>query len=61
MLSWIVVFVLIAILVAILGFGGIYSAVIGIARILSNFFLILFFLVLAFGIHDHSSNVQSED
>jgi uncharacterized membrane protein YtjA (UPF0391 family) len=46
MLRWALTFFLIAIFVAVLGFGGVAVAVAGIARILFFLFLFLFFSAL---------------
>ena len=46
MLNWAVAFFLIAILAAVLGFGGIAFAAVGIAKILFVVFLVLFLLSL---------------
>ncbi len=49
MLYWAIVFLVIALVAALLGFGGIASAAAGIAKLLFGIFLILFvvFLVLS--------------
>ena len=49
MLSWAVTFLIIAIIAAILGFGGIAGTAIGIAKILFFVFLVLFVVALLFG------------
>lgn len=49
MLRWTVIFLVIAIIAAIFGFGGIYVAAAGIAKILFFIFLVLFVLSLIFG------------
>lgn len=46
MLSWAVTFFIIAIIAAVLGFGGIAGSAIGIAKVLFFVFLILFILSL---------------
>ncbi len=46
MLYWTIVFLIVAIIAGILGFGGIDFAAAGIARILFFFFLIIFVLSL---------------
>ncbi len=42
MLTWVITFLIIAIIAGILGFTGIFSAAIGIAQILFYIFLVLF-------------------
>lgn len=49
MLSWSVVFFIVAILAGILGFGGISAAAAGIAKILFFVFLIAFVISLVMG------------
>ncbi|MCM8539162.1 MAG: DUF1328 domain-containing protein [Lentisphaeraceae bacterium] len=49
MLSWAIGFFLIAIIAAVLGFGGIVGAASGIAQVLFFIFLVLFVLSLIFG------------
>lgn len=49
MLSWTVVFLVIALVAALLGFGGIAGAATGIAKILFFVFLIAFIVSLALG------------
>ncbi|WP_022663518.1 DUF1328 domain-containing protein [Paucidesulfovibrio longus] len=49
MLSWSVVFFIIAILAGILGFGGISAAAVGIAKVLFFVFLIAFVISLIMG------------
>jgi uncharacterized membrane protein YtjA (UPF0391 family) len=48
MLYWAAVFFIIAIVAAIFGFGGIYVAAAGIAKVLFFVFLVLFILSLLF-------------
>lgn len=50
MLSWALAFFVIALLAAILGFGGIAVAAAGIARILFFIFLVLFVVALVGGL-----------
>ncbi len=50
MLSWAVIFLIIAIIAAVFGFGGIAVAATGIAKILFFVFLILFALSLIMGL-----------
>lgn len=49
MLSWSVTFLIIALIAAALGFGGIAGTAVGIAKILFFVFLVLFILSLIFG------------
>lgn len=49
MLGWAVFFLIVALIAAVFGFGGIVSAATGIAQILFVLFLILFVLALLFG------------
>ena len=49
MLRWTLIFLVIAIIAAIFGFGGVYAGAIGIAKILFFVFLVLFVLSLIFG------------
>lgn len=49
MLSWSVLFLIIALIAAALGFGGIAGTAVGIAKILFFVFLVLFILSLVFG------------
>ena len=49
MLGWSVTFLIIAIIAAIFGFGGIVAGAVGIAKILFYIFLVLFVLSLIFG------------
>ena len=49
MLSWAVVFLVIAIVAAIFGFGGIATTAVGIAKILFWVFLILFIVTFVLG------------
>jgi len=49
MLSWAVVFLVIAIVAAIFGFGGIATTAVGIAKILFWVFLILFIITFVLG------------
>ena len=48
MLSWAVTFLIIALIAAVLGFGGIAGTAIGIAKILFFVFLVLFVVSLIF-------------
>ena len=50
MLRWAVIFLLVAIIAAVFGFGGIAAAATDIARILFFIFLVLFVVVLILGI-----------
>jgi uncharacterized membrane protein YtjA (UPF0391 family) len=49
MLSWSITFLIIAIIAAVLGFGGIAGAATGIAQVLFGLFLVLFVVSLFFG------------
>ncbi len=49
MLSWAITFLVIALIAAVLGFGGIAGASAGIAKILFGVFLILFIVSLVLG------------
>jgi uncharacterized membrane protein YtjA (UPF0391 family) len=49
MLRWVVTFLIIALIAAVFGFGGIVAGAIGIAKVLFFIFLILFVLSLIFG------------
>jgi uncharacterized membrane protein YtjA (UPF0391 family) len=49
MLGWAVVFLIIALVAAIFGFGGIAAASAGIAKLLFGIFLVLFVISLIFG------------
>ena len=49
MLSWAITFLVIAIIAAVLGFGGIAGTAAGIAKVLFFIFLILFVVSLFFG------------
>lgn len=49
MLSWSVTFLIIALIAAALGFGGIAGTAVGIAKILFFVFIVLFVLSLIFG------------
>ncbi|MET0261655.1 MAG: DUF1328 domain-containing protein [Rariglobus sp.] len=49
MLSWSVTFLIIALIAAALGFGGIAGTAVGIAKILFFVFIVLFILSLIFG------------
>jgi uncharacterized membrane protein YtjA (UPF0391 family) len=50
MLRWALIFLVVAIVAALFGFGGIASAAGGIAQILFYIFLILFVISLVFGL-----------
>lgn len=50
MLRWAVIFFVIAIIAAVLGFGGIAATASGIAQILFYIFLVLFLIALLFGL-----------
>lgn len=46
MLSWVIVFLVIAIIAGVFGFGGIVNAAVGIAKIIFFVFLVLFIVSL---------------
>lgn len=50
MLYWAFVFFIVAIIAGVLGFGGIATASVGIAKILFFFFLVLFLISLVGGL-----------
>ena len=49
MLGWAVIFLIIALVAAVFGFGGIAAASAGIAKLLFVIFLLLFIISLVFG------------
>lgn len=49
MLSWVVTFLIIGLVAAVLGFGGIAGASFGIAKIIFFVFLVLFLVAVLFG------------
>ena len=49
MLYWAITFLVIALIAAVLGFGGIAGTAVGIAKLLFFVFLVLFVLALVFG------------
>ena len=49
MLSWAITFLIIALIAAVLGFGGLAGTAVGIAKILFFVFLVLFVVSLIFG------------
>ena len=49
MLSWVVTFLIVGLIAAVLGFGGIAGASFGIAKILFFVFLLLFLIAVLFG------------
>jgi uncharacterized membrane protein YtjA (UPF0391 family) len=49
MLGWAVIFLIIALVAAVFGFGGIAAASAGIAKLLFAIFLVLFIISLIFG------------
>jgi uncharacterized membrane protein YtjA (UPF0391 family) len=49
MLRWAVVFLIIALIAGVLGFGGIVGTAVGIAKILFAIFLVLFLVSLILG------------
>jgi uncharacterized membrane protein YtjA (UPF0391 family) len=50
MLHWAIAFFIIAIIAAVLGFGGIAATATGIAQMLFYIFLVLFLIALLFGL-----------
>jgi len=50
MLYWTIIFLVIALVAGLFGFGGIASASAGIAKILFAIFLVLFLVSLVFGV-----------
>lgn len=50
MLRWAIIFLVIAIIAALFGFGGIAATASGIAQILFYIFLVLFVIALLFGL-----------
>jgi uncharacterized membrane protein YtjA (UPF0391 family) len=50
MLSWALTFLVIAIIAAILGFGGIAGTAVGIAQVLFYIFIAIFVISLIFGL-----------
>lgn len=46
MLSWVIAFLIIAIIAGIFGFTGVFAAAVGIAKILFYIFLVLFLVAL---------------
>jgi uncharacterized membrane protein YtjA (UPF0391 family) len=61
MLSWAVVLFLMALLAAIIGFGGVLPAALGIYKALSFIFLVGLFLVVTSSLHDADSHPESEE
>ena len=49
MLSWAITFLIIALIAAVLGFGGIAGTAVGFAKILFFVFIVLFVVSLVFG------------
>ena len=49
MLSWAITFLIIALIAAVLGFGGLAGTAVGIAKILFAVFIILFLIALIMG------------
>ena len=50
MLRWAVIFLIISIIAAVFGFGGISAAAVGIAKLLFYIFLVLFVVTLIIGL-----------
>ena len=49
MLSWAITFLIVALIAAVLGFGGIAGTAVGLAKIIFFVFLVLFAVSLVFG------------
>ena len=49
MLGWVVTFLIVGLIAAILGFGGIAGASFGIAKLLFFIFIVLFLIAIVFG------------
>jgi uncharacterized membrane protein YtjA (UPF0391 family) len=50
LLGWAVIFLVVSIIAALFGFGGIAAASAGIARVLFFIFIVIFLLLLIFGV-----------
>jgi uncharacterized membrane protein YtjA (UPF0391 family) len=55
MLYWAVVFLIVAVVAAVLGFGGITTTALGIAKVLFILFLVLFVVTLVLGLFQRRS------
>ena len=60
MLGWAVVFLIIALVAALFGFGGIAAASAGIAKLLFFIFLVLFVVSLIFGWRGKEDPLESD-
>lgn len=49
MLRWVIIFLVVALIAAVFGFGGIVAGAVSIAKILFFIFLVLFVISLIFG------------
>ena len=61
MVSWVVVLFLMALLAAIIGFGGVLPAALGIYKALSFIFLVGLFLLVTSSLRDADSKPQSDE
>lgn len=59
MLTWVVIFLIIAIVAAIFGFGGIVEAAVDIAKFIFFIFIVLFIISLVMHLGHYSINVGS--
>ena len=59
MLTWVVIFLIIAIVAAIFGFGGIVEAAVDIAKFIFFIFIVLFIISLVMHLGRYSINVGS--
>ncbi|MHB9029910.1 MAG: DUF1328 domain-containing protein [Candidatus Latescibacterota bacterium] len=50
MLTWAIIFLVVALIAAVFGFGGVASAATGIAKVLFFIFVVLFVISLIFGL-----------
>jgi uncharacterized membrane protein YtjA (UPF0391 family) len=50
MLTWAIIFLVVALIAAVFGFGGVASAATGIAKVLFFIFVVLFIISLIFGL-----------
>lgn len=50
MLTWAIIFLVVALIAAVFGFGGVASAATGIAKVLFFIFVVLFIISLLFGL-----------
>ena len=59
MLYWSVMFLVVAVIAAIFGFGGITTAALGIAKILFFLFLVLFVVTLVLGLFQRRGSFRA--